>query len=147
MRGPHTHFRAAPITLNLFSQILHGRYWPWPCLWAAGMEWRVGGFGPFSEQLAALVLNSLHCLCGKCISEYQSGCGRVVNLLLLFSHRGRQVAGEILSVFRVLTFVCALRSTSFPFFHRCDVSLYVELLGHKEGAKLWICVERYSYWL
>lgn len=67
--------------------------------------------GPF--QLAVLVLNSLRCLCGKCISEYQSGCGRVVNSLILCSHTRRQVVGEILSVFRVLTLVCALWSTSF----------------------------------
>lgn len=119
MQGPCIHLIAAPITLNLFSQVLHGRCWPRPCLWAAGMEWRVGGFGPFSEQLAVLVLNSLRCLCGKCTSEYQSGCGCAVNALILFSHR-RQVVGEVLSVFRVLTFVCALWSTSFlPFFHWC----------------------------
>lgn len=111
----HTPFRAAPITLNLFSQILHGRYWPRPCLWAAGMERRVGGFGPFAEQLAVLVLNRLRCLCGKCISVYQSGCARVVHFLL--------------------------------FFHRCDVSLYVGLSGHKEAAKVWSCVEGYSHWL
>lgn len=121
MQGPRIHFSAAPITRRLFSQILHGRCWPQPCLWAAGMEWHVGEFGPFSEQLAVLVLNSLRCLCGKCIPEYQSGCGRVVNLLILFSHWRRQVVGEILSVFRVLAFVCALCSTSFLSFHWCDV--------------------------
>lgn len=82
------------------------------------MEWRVGGFGLFSEQLAVLVLNSLRCLCGKCISEYQSGCGHVVNLLILFSHRRRQVVGEISSVFRVHLSVL---SGPLPSFHRCDV--------------------------
>lgn len=131
-QGPRIHFRAAPITRKLFSQILHGRCWPQPCLWAAGMEWHVGEFGPFSEQLAVLVLNSLRCLCGKCISEYQSGCRRVVNLLIVFSHWRGQVVGEILSVFRALTFVRALRSISF---HRCDVWLYVGLLGHNQSSQ------------
>lgn len=118
------------ITLNPFSQILHGRYWPRPCLWAAGMEWHVGGFGPFSEQLTALVLNSLHCLCGICISEYQFD----VDAFLTYRFFSPTGGGRgFISVQRINICLCSLVHF-LPFFHVTGLRLYVgHPLGHNNS--------------